>query len=203
MLLKQQVSGKALVLIDSLEADKQGYPHAKELLKTAFVSVPTQKFNVMKQLSDLKLGYDSEPFQYISSIRKIQEAAKTLKMEIDDILPYFFLRGTNETFRNHLIQITNNSKPTTEEIVDNFFEANERYQNANKLGKSSKSKQPSAEKLQDKQEISKSSILAAKVNVESSNPFTSCTHYSDKVNGDHPILKCPNFIAAKEKIARQ
>ena len=52
LLLKQQVSGKALILIDSLEADKR-YSHAKELLKTAFASVPTQKFNVMKQLSEL------------------------------------------------------------------------------------------------------------------------------------------------------
>ena len=83
-----------------------------------------------------------------------------------------------------------------------FFEANERYQNANKLGKLSKSKQPSAEKHQDKQEFNKSSILAAKVNVESSNPFTSCTLCSDKANGDHPIHKCPNFTTAKEKIAR-
>ena len=91
----------------------------------------------MKQLSELKLGCDSEPFQYISSSRKIQEAVKTLKMDID-VLQYFFLRGMNETFRNQLIQITNNSKPTTKEIVDNFFEANERYQNANKLGKLSK-----------------------------------------------------------------
>ena len=53
LLLKQQVSCKALFLIDSLEADKQGYSHAKELLKTAFASVPTQKFNVMKQFSEL------------------------------------------------------------------------------------------------------------------------------------------------------
>ena len=100
-------------------------------------------------------------------------------MDIDDVLQYFFLRGMNETFKNQLIQITNNSKPTTKEIVDNFFEANGRYQNANKLGKLSKSKQPSAEKHQDKQEINKSSNSAAKVNVESSNPFTSCTLCND------------------------
>ena len=31
LLLKQQISGKALVLIDSLEADKQSYSHAKSL----------------------------------------------------------------------------------------------------------------------------------------------------------------------------
>ena len=142
------------------------------------------------------------PFSILVVLEKYRKAVKTLKMDIDDVLQYFFLRGMNETFKNQLIQITNNSKPTTKEIVDNFFEANGRYQNANKLGKLSKSKQPSAEKHQDKQEINKSSNSAAKVNVESSNPFTSCTLCSDKANGDHPIHKCPNFTTAKEKIAR-
>lgn len=48
LLLKQQLSGRALLLVNSLEADKQGYNHAKELLQRALASSEMQKFNVVK-----------------------------------------------------------------------------------------------------------------------------------------------------------
>ena len=71
MLLKQQTSGKALALTDSLEADKQSYAHAKSLLQSVYASILTQKFNVLSKLSTMTLGYDSEPFEYIGDMRKI------------------------------------------------------------------------------------------------------------------------------------
>ena len=52
LLLKQQISGRALKLIESLEVEKQSYVHAKELLVQAFASPSTLKFNTTKQFRE-------------------------------------------------------------------------------------------------------------------------------------------------------
>ena len=126
LLLKQQIVGKALkalFLIDSLDADSQTYTEAKKLLVSALTSLPVQKFNVIKQMSELKHTYSSEPFQYISDIRKMMQAVKQLNVTIDDVMQYFFFIGMNESYKNSFILVTNNSKPTLHEIVDKFFVA--------------------------------------------------------------------------------
>ena len=51
LLLKQQVSGRASILLNSLESDKQNYAEAKKLLTDALASQGVRKFNVIKQLS--------------------------------------------------------------------------------------------------------------------------------------------------------
>ena len=61
LLLKQQITGRALTLITCLEADKQGFKHAKELLIKAFASSDTQKYNVIRQIADIKLTDDTDP----------------------------------------------------------------------------------------------------------------------------------------------
>ena len=73
LLLEQQIKGKASLLIDSLDPDKQTYTDAKELLMSAFATISIQKFNLIRQMSELKLEYDNELFSYISNIKKIQQ----------------------------------------------------------------------------------------------------------------------------------
>ena len=51
LLLKQQISGKASLLIDTLEPEMQTYLEAKNLLSKALATTSLQKFNVLKQLS--------------------------------------------------------------------------------------------------------------------------------------------------------
>ena len=138
LLLKQQVSGKASLLIDSLEADSQTYSEAKKLLMSALASKSVQIFNVIKQMCELRLTYTSEPFQYISDIRKIMQAFQQLS-----IMQYFFFTGLNESFKNHLILLTNNIRPTLSEIMI-VFTANERYSASQKLFNSNKNKPDSS-----------------------------------------------------------
>ncbi|XP_064096396.1 uncharacterized protein LOC135208197 [Macrobrachium nipponense] len=195
LLLKQQISGKAAVLIESLEADRQGYSHAKALLQAAFASIPVQKFNVLKQLVNMKLDENSEPFEYVSNIRKIQEAVKTLNISVDDVLQYFFLKGMNDTFKNIMIQVAGNSKPTTVQIVENFFECNERYLNVCSAIKPMEEASVAKNRLNPK-----SSNLAIKVDVENVNPFISCTLCQNAISSKHPINKCTRYITPKEKV---
>ena len=127
LLLKQQVSGRAKTLLKSLDIDKQGYNQGKEILCKALVSLATQTYNVLKQLSSMNLDDCDDPFDYISKMRSITERFKTLNITVEFVLHYFFWTGLSDSFRSHIIQITNHHKPTLKEINDCIFEACERY----------------------------------------------------------------------------
>ena len=195
LLLKQQIIGKASILVDSLDVESQTYVEAKALLMAALASTPIQKFNVFKQLSEMKLTYSTEPFQYVSDMRKIIQAVKQLNITVDDVLQYFFFEGLNETFKNQLVLVTNNSKPSLNEILNKFFEANERYSNVQANYRNAKNISSSKS----------TSTLASNVSVPEMepgcrvNPFVNCTLCS---KNDHPINKCANFISSLDKLSR-
>ena len=208
LLLKQQVRGKGELLLNSLEVSEQNFESAKELLMKAFASPLTQKYKVMSQLVDLKLTYDSEPFEYISKIRNLCEAFKNLKINTDHVLQYFIWEGFNDTFKSQLIQITNNSKPTLDEIKEHFFEASERYSGVVKKFKDKK-KFTHSEPKKDYSVRPKTVSLAADVKFEDpkpetiSNAFKLCSMCRDLgESADHPIHKCTKFSTPKAKIER-
>ena len=122
LLLKQQISGRALSLVESLEIDKQSYVHAKDLLVRALASPENLKFSMLKQLSEMKMPLGSDPYEYISKMRTITESVSSLKIDVDSILQFFFWSGMNETLKTQFIQITNKTKPSLREINDNFFQ---------------------------------------------------------------------------------
>ena len=191
LLLKQQVSGRGSYLLDSLEPQKQTYREARSLLMSAFASKDLQKFKVIKQLSKLKLTHSSEPFQYISETRKIMHSFSELKITNDDIIQYFVLSGLNESFKDHLIAITNKIRPSLKEIVDNFFSANERYSASLKALKPNKSCSDNRDNI---------TSLAVSTEPVKNNPFASCSLCPD--NSDHGINKCINFEKSDDKIKR-
>jgi len=185
LLLKQQIKGKALLLINSLESDKQTYTDAKTLLVTALASKSMLKFNVLKQLSEMKLTYDSEPFKYISDLRKVMQSFSQLQITTDDVLQYFFFAGMNDLFKNQMILVTNNPRPTLQEINDQFFFANERYEI--ELAKS-----------KSKRESVSMPVTNAIPKFNDSNPFHKCSLCSEF----HAINKCPKYSLPPDKIAR-
>ena len=76
LLLRQQLSGKAKTLLKSLEADKQSYEEAKKLLICAFASPENRKFSTISKLTQLKLSYEDDPYEYISKVKMLQESVK-------------------------------------------------------------------------------------------------------------------------------
>ena len=202
LLLKQQISGRALILLNSLEADKQGYKDGKGLLLEAFASKKNRKFSVVKQLTNMKLDIKTDPFEYVSRIRLLTESVKKLEIDTDFFLNYFFWEGLNNDFKSQLILITNSYRPSLKEINDNFFEASERYLNQIK-------KRKDFSKADEKPEVSSNSVsMAASVNFDKSNnfdkpnnfvPCSICSQLDGKV-ADHPMFKCVKFKSPSEKI---
>ena len=206
LLLKQQIKGKAALLLESLDPSAHTYNDAKDLLTSAFAGNSLQKFNIIKKLSELKLASDDEPFEYISDIRKIKQSFEKLQINVEDILQCFIFDGLNELFKAQLIQITNNVRPTLKEITDNFFKANELYQTARNL------KIKKGQYIDRKEKSTVYAVAATKpkpnlnnksVEVSNLNPFVTCPLCADVgLNCKHPINKCSKYPDSNSKIKR-
>lgn len=195
LLLKQQISGKASLLLSSLDSSQHKYSVAKTLLQDALASPATRKFNVIRQMTNMKLEYNSEPFEYIGQLNSIHNSIKDLRITSEDILQYFAWTGLNERFKSHLINITNETKPTLEQIKEKFFDANERYTNSNKHYKSN----VKAKENLPKEHTSFAASIQPKKK-SSVNIFKYCTLCSEK--GSHPVYKCPKYQTPANKIER-
>ena len=124
-LLEQQLQGEAKQLVSSVPVGNMDYTYAKQLLDRVYLSKDAQQFAILDRLSHLKMS-DAEPFKWISEVNIIEEQCLSLSIDINVILQYFFWHSLSEPFRKQLISITNNSRPTLSQIVDNIFEANNR-----------------------------------------------------------------------------
>lgn len=209
LLLKQQLSGRALVLVNSLEADKQGYSEAKSLLTTALASREIQIFSSIKQLTELKLTAKTDPFEYISKVRLISESVKKLNITVQNVLQYFIWFGLNETFQEQLISLNNTIRPSYDEIILNFFDAAERYSHVAKKLKSHNDPQFKLDSNKFDVVPEKMSAFAANVNYggkKQFNPkplkFRQCVLCGDDKTPSHPIYKCERFPDGKSKVSR-
>ena len=120
LLLKQQVKGRALLLLNSLETS-QGYTDAKKLLLDALASTALRKYNLIKKLSEIKMDYSDDPFEYVSKMRTISQASDKLQLTKEDFLQFFFWKGLNQSFQTQFIQLTNSTRPSLTELNEKFF----------------------------------------------------------------------------------
>ena len=199
LLLKQQVSGRALSLIKSIEPENLGYSSAKELLMSALASPETVKFNILKKLTNLKMPDHSDPFEFVSQVRVTIDRVRKQNIDIDTVLQYFVWTSMNDDFRDQLTLITNKTKPSITEISDNIFAASDRYLTKVKI------KNKTNDKSNEKQNF-KSNSLAANVSYEkkeNKDNFKPCTLCTDvKSTVPHPIFRCERFKSAKEKCGK-
>jgi len=160
VILKGQLSNRALIIILSLEKNKQSYEEAKSLLTQAFASTLQQQFDAIEELLNLNFPYTKDPYIFISEIRVIIESFKNLKIEINHVLQFFIWKAMNDVLQNQFIQITNKNKPSLSEIQENLFMAVERYSEVTQRYEERKNARkryqpPSQKKPYDQQENSK------------------------------------------------
>ena len=193
VLLKRQLSGRALILINSLEADRQGYEHAKDLLQQALASPRVVIFNIIEKLTKLKMTPNSEPFNYISQMRLLRESVGKNEITIEDFLNYFFWVGLEPDFQSIIVQMTNKPKPSMDDIFNSFFSAAERYSSVKIQSKAKKAV------------VADDTGMAASVKFSSKpktnfKPCNLCAGLGGQV--DHPIFKCTKFPSPQTKLDR-
>lgn len=205
LLLKQQCSGRALTLIDSLAVTSQTYADAVELLKTALDSPILKKFNIIKQFTELELTYETEPFSFISKYRKLAESVNLLKIDAESFMQYFFWTGLNETFKTQYVQLTNETRPSLEALNSRFFDACERYTH---VKKNPQSRRPAgSSKLSSPAQASDgSTALAVKVepSVSKAKKTATCSLCSRDSGTEvgHQLSKCSVYKDADAKLKR-
>ena len=125
-LLKNQVKGKAEHLLASFNPAETTYKEARDALTAALASRSEQVSKIIERLQSIKLN--GEPFRYLSDCMQIKAAFSKLDIKIEEVLAYHFLQGMSYAFRNTMITITNNEKPTLDQIFDKFHQTTQRYE---------------------------------------------------------------------------
>lgn len=191
LLLQKSLSGRAAILLNSIEVGRQTYSAAKELLNEAFASPLTQQSNTIERLLDLKKLSKQDPLYIVSEMRQLKELFSKLNITVDLVQRFFYWNALPDLLKEQLIQITNSTTPTLEEIDSNIFRAIERFNY-----------------LSDKREPitkSKSHNYAVSVKYEKSKDrenskrtFGNCTLCEEQ----HPYFKCNRFLSPEAKIKR-
>ena len=191
--LQGQLSGEPLNLVKSLDIGSQSYTAAKNLLTRAFASVITQQFETIKRLSELKFT-PKTPYEYIGKLRQIQEAFRTLKINTDVIMQYWFWNSMPETLQNQFVTITNSNRPNIAQIDQYVFEAMERYLEVSK----------NAKKRDVSVEVDSYAVNMGqyKRNENQSKQFCSlCSTFENKVN-THSTFNCSVYPSTEDKLNR-
>ena len=133
-------------------------------------------------------------------MKSLTESFKTLKIDVDMVLHYFFWVGMNETFQTQLIHITNETKPSLKDMNSKFFDATERYLRVVK----NNSKLKRQNEVHDTPlESKETSSMAVNLNMKPQK-FKNC-YLCTQSNGaeeNHPIYRCPVYADPKAKVDR-
>ena len=186
--LEQQLSGSARELLNAVPLDDMRYETAKKLLDKAFLSDDIQKFAVLDRLVNLRMKGD-DAFKWISDINMLKHQIDKLKIDVNFFLQYFAWQGLTDAFKQQLINITNESRPSLDLIIDKSFEANTRLK---QLGQSrySNSIEPRAVALATTLEKA----------VKDDNMRSSKCSLCNK--GNHFANFCPDYTSSFSKIER-
>lgn len=190
--LKGQLYDDPLTVVKSLGLADQSYEAATDLLKKAFASDVTQKFDVLVRLRDLNCT--NKPYEFASEMRIVKDLLVSLEIDIDTVLQFFVWNGLTSELQTQLITITNNNKPSYEEIENNIFKAIDRAKEI----KSKHGRKTSTES-------SSLSSMAAKVKYNPSNaakftPFCSlCSEKGGQRVSSHNTRECQVYKSPQEK----
>ena len=198
--LVRQVRGGALQLIKSLRGENKSYDDAKELLTQAFASPTVQKFDLLKKLANLKLKYSGNCLSFVSEMRVILSSIKSLQVTVDDIAQYFIWNAMPFDLQTQLMTITNNNRPSVQDIQDNIFIAIERFQAIQKQKQEGFSKRSEVNNFRKSGATALSASVGPKEDINRGRFCVLCTT-KDK-QADHKINRCNKFITAKEKIGK-
>jgi hypothetical protein len=130
--LLQSVSGDAKLLLSSIGSTNMNYTFAVNLLEEAFCDLVEQQFAVLRNLDKLKLGPKTPSMTWVGEARVICDQFRMLNIDTDTVLQFKLWESLDDDFRAELRLLTNKSKPTITQIIDNCFEANKRYIDAHK-----------------------------------------------------------------------
>ena len=222
--LERQLKGEPLDLIKDLTGTKRCYTGAKQLLIKAFGRPTKQKFEIIKDMKNLKFDY-ARPYKFISSIDLIRTSIDEQKVEVETVLQYFIWYALPDDYQTELIHLSGACNPSVAQILEHMFDAVERirFRSANKvvdstsfaanIDISTKPKEPPNHKSTNPKfgapnpKPSSPNPKPSSPNTNTSSPssksdFRGCVLCSGESKADHTLSKCNNFPTAKLKVSK-
>ena len=199
LLLRGQLADAPKILVDTLDFELHTYAKAKEALLDAFDSTEKSKSEIIESMATLSLKPEEEPYRFIGEVRTIMSAIKSLKIEVHDILRFFFWKGLNRQFQTHLTHITNKSLPSLDECNQNIFEAANRYNDEISSLKLESNFSKLRNKPYSKESTFSKESTAMAVNVDTNRRVFCPLCKADGKKSDHYLSKCPNYETGKKK----
>lgn len=187
--------------MESLEISSQSYESAVALLKKAFASDISQKFESIKRLRDLKCT--NKPYEFISEMRLVRDLFSTLSIDVETIMQFFVRQGLTSELQTQLITISNNNKPTLLEIEDNIFKAIDRSDEIKSKTNSCRPESVATDREEDKCINSFATRIDTKQGDKKFIPYCSlCSDRSGPKVTEHRTRDSPNYTSAKSKCDR-
>jgi len=193
--LRNQLSDGPRALVDSLDVEEQSYEVAKTLLEKAFDNKIVAKYDIISRLSKLKLAENADCYSYIGEMRTVLAGVDSLNITVEDILQYFIWCSFNTRFQEHLVHITNSSKPSLEEIKTNIFEATTRYMKQTEIPV------PNHSGIGEISTGKTEKSVAMAVNVKGTYKFCNLCQ-SDSRDSKHELRRCTIYDTVHKKVEK-
>ena len=192
ILFKDHLKGEPLTLVKSLEPSRYSYEAAKKLLQNAFECEISNKFDAIARLSKIDFRNYASPYEFVGEMRTLMGIFHNFEIDVESVLQFFFWKAIPGDLQTQLITISNNHKPSLDEINDNIFKALHRY-NELSVVKSEKIKKD------DKKLVNNFAVNLPNQNKKS--PFcTLCSKKSGSKVTSHYTKDCPEFPDAESKV---
>ena len=208
--LIKQLSGNARALIETIPASDLTYDTAKRLLDEAFCNKLTQQYAVIEKLASLKLKSNEDPYKWICSARVLADQVNTLQISSELFTQYFLWGSLSEDLKAIFVSITNSSKPDLDELLNNAFEASNRFKEFLVKTKIQKSEKPK-NYLVDEQ--AKPQTIALASNVKSFSPINQperrfqnsrncslCSYDKSPAANTHSLSHCKKYESTQSKL---
>ena len=132
-LLKENIRGKPLTIVENMEYSDPDYEKAKKLITDALANPITIKFEIIDRLLSINSKKFPDSHIYVSEFSLICDEITSQNINIQSILQYCLLKGMDSALKDSLIQVSNKSFPTFEDYNKFIYEAIERT-NLNAIG---------------------------------------------------------------------
>jgi len=189
--LMQQVSGPAREIVSSVQKTGTCYGTAKKLLVDAFSSKTIQQFAVIDKIRKLSLKSDNNYYQWVSNCRVLVDQVNALNIDSELFMQYFIWKSIPEKYKNMYMNITNNSTPSLEEILENAFDVH------NRMKELVRSENFYA--IEPRESVTMATAAKPRSKTRFMHPCQLCVADDLEIN-EHNIKHCPKYETPQAKI---
>lgn len=206
-LLQSKLGGNALAMVESLDLVYQSYAEARTLLLDTFELVTPVQFNAVEQMVKIKMR-NNNSIGFFADFRKVMVRFKNLKVDLEVVMQYFLWSGMTTEMQEALVQVTGETYPDLNQILDKYKIASHRFE-------AMKSKNPKKDKINtsaNAMSINQAQTANAKSknnNINKSRPKQKAGPPSKGKGGpfckfckseSHAPWDCKKFISPKDRI---